>query len=129
MDFLGAVLVIVLFVILLNVVRLVPRTREVLSIGQQAVDTLRDSTLTDDEKEHAMRQSSLRLVRLLLILAGGTLVAILLPLVLIWLLELAGIFTVAGVLDMFLRWDFIIGGSVVGIATYIVSVKWFRQDS
>ncbi len=129
MDLIGAMLVVVLFAILLNVVRLVPKTREVISIGQQALATLRDTTLSDDEKERRMQQSSLRLIALLFVLTAGTLVALLVPIALIWLSEFAGLFTVDGVLGMFLRWDFILGGSILGIAAYFVSVKWFKRNS
>ena len=129
MDLLGALLVIVLFAFLLNVVRLVPKTREVISIGQQAMATLRNEALSDDEKERKMQKDSLRLLWLLLVLVAGSIVALLVPLALIWLSEFAGLFSVAGVLDMFMRWDFILGGTVLGIATYIVSVKWLNRRS
>ena len=129
MDLLGAALVIVLFAILLHLVRLVPKTKEVILIGQQAIATLRNETLSDYEKERKMQQNSLRLFRLLIVLLAGSLFALLLPLALIWLSEFAGIFSVEGVLDMFLRWDFILGGSILGIATYIVSVKWLNRSS
>lgn len=129
MDLLGAVLLIVLFAILLHTVRLIPRTREVISIGQQAIATLRNETLSDDDKERKMRQASLRLLWLLLVLVAGSVVALLVPLALIKLSEFAGLFTVAGVLAMFLRWDFILGGTILGIASYAVSVKWFDRSS
>ena len=129
MDLLGALLVIVLFTFLLHVVRLVPKTREVISIGQRAMATLRDEALSDDEKERRMQKDSLRLLWLLLVLVAGSIVALLVPLALIWLSEFAGLFSVAGVLDMFMRWDFILGGTALGIATYIVSVKWLKRRS
>lgn len=128
MDLFGAVLVILMFAILLNVVRLVPKTREVISIGQEAIATLRNVTLSDEEKEHRMQKSSLRLVGLLFILTAGTLVALLVPLGLIWLSEFVGLFSVDGVLKMFLRWDFILGGSIIGIAAYLISDKWFKRN-
>ena len=129
MDLLGAMLVIVLFALLLHVVRLVPKTKEVMSIGQDAIATLRDEALSDDEKERRMQRDSLRLLWLLLVLVAGSLFALLTPLALIRLSEFAGLFSVEGVLDMFMRWDFILGGSLLGIATYIVSVKWLNRSS
>ena len=129
MDLAGALLVIVVFAFLLHVVRLVPKTKEVISIGQQAIATLRNAALSDDEKERKMQQDSLRLLRLLFVLISRSLLALLLPLALIWLSGLAGLFSFEGVLGMFMRWDFILGSTALGIATYAVAVKWLDRSS
>ena len=129
MDLIGALLVILLFAFLLHLVRLVSKTKKVLSIGQQAIATLRNNALSDDEKERKMQQDSLRLLRLLFVLTSRGLVAILLPLVLIWLFSLVGLFSFEGVLSMFMRWDFILGSTALGIATYVGSVKWLNRNS
>lgn len=129
MDILGALLVIVVFAFLLHVVRLVPKTREVISIGQQAISTLQNAALSDDEKERSMQRDSLRLLRLLFVLISRSLVALLLPLALIWLSDLAGLFSFEGVLSLFMRWDFVLGSTALGVATYAVAVKWLNRIS
>jgi len=129
MNVVGAALVVVLFAVLLHIIGLVARTREVLSIGHRAAATMRDTALTDAHKERLMQQNSLRLFRLLAELLLGTAIALLGPLALIWLAQLAGWVTVEGVLAMFLRWDFIAGATVLGIAAYITSAKWLNRNS
>ncbi len=129
LDFVGAVLVVGLFAILIHVIGLVGTTKEVLTVGRQAAATLRDTTLTDEEKERRTQQNSLRLFRLLTVLVFGIAIALFLPLALIWLMQLVSLVSLGGVMDMLLRWDFIIGVTVLSFFIYISVIKWRRRNS
>lgn len=129
MDLVGAILVVGIFAILVHVVGLVNTTKEVFAVGRQASSTLRDSTLTDDDKERLTQQSSLKLFRLLAVLVVGIVISLSLPLAIIWLLQLANLFSLAGVMDMLLRWDFIIGVTFLGAAIYMAVSKWRKRSS
>jgi hypothetical protein len=128
-DALSALMVVIIFAVLLHVFGLVDRASEVLSIGRRAAATLRDPTLSDADKERQMQQSSLKLFRLLAVLVIGSAAALLTPLALIWLADFVGLLSFGSVLDMFLRWDFIIGGTIIGIASYVASVRWLKRSS
>lgn len=129
MNILGATLIVIVFAVLLHLLGLVQRTREVLTIGREASNTLRDTTISDSEKERRMQQSSLRMFRLLALLIIGTAVALTAPLALLWTMQFAGLLSVENVLQMFVRWDFIVGASILGIAAYIASVRWLNRNS
>ena len=129
MNVFGATLMVVLFAILLHVLGLVQKTKQVVAIGQAASSALRDTLLSDAEKERLMQQSSIRLFRLLAVLILRTIVALAAPLALIWLMQFAGILSVKGVLQMLARWDFIIAATILGILVYIASVKWLSRNS
>ena len=129
MDILCAAIVVILFAVLLHVLGIVRRTKEVVAIGQQASATLRSHDLSDLQKEQRMRQNSLQLFRLLSILVAGTGIALGAPLAGIWLFQHAGLFSLEGVLAAFLRWDFMIGATVLGIVAYLASVRWLHRPS
>ena len=128
-DAIGAVVVVIVVAILLDVFGLVKRTGEVVSIGRLAATTLRDTKLSDAEKERQMQRNSLQLFRLLGVLIIGSAAALLAPLALIWLADFVGLLSFSGVLDMFLRWDFIIAGTILGVAAYVASVRWLKRSS
>jgi len=129
MNVFGATLMVIMFAVLLHVLGLVQRTKEVVAIGQAASRTLRDASLSDSEKEHRMQQNSLALFRLLAVLILGTFFALAIPLAVIWVLQLAGILSVKGVLQMLARWDFIVGATFLGILVYVAAVKWLTRSS
>lgn len=122
----AAALAVIVFAVLLHVLGIVARTKTVVAIGRQATATMRDTSLSDRAKEEQMQRSSLQLFRLLALLVFGTLMAIAAPLGLVWLAGLAGLLSLDAVLEIFLRWDFILGSTILGVATYAASVKWLR---
>ncbi len=129
MNVLGAVFCVVAFALLLHVVRLVERTRDVLTVSREATRVLQDSALTDRAKEVAVQRGALQLLRLLLVLVAGTLTCLLAPLAAIWLFQSAGLVSLDGVLALLARWDFLLTGSVIGLATYVGASKWHSRNS
>lgn len=129
MDLLGATIVVILFALLLNVVGVIPKSRDVVSISRRALQTIGNKALSDADKERLMQEATLQMLRLLVALLAGTAVALLLPLAIIWALQPLGLFTISGVLEAFTRWDFIVGGSILGIATYFLAVRWSKRNS
>lgn len=128
-NFIGAAVIVALFGVLIHLLGIVDRTRDVVSICRNAVTILQDPRVADDEKEKQMRQNSLRLFTLLAILIAGTLIAVTLPLFAIWLVQFSGLWSVNEVLNLFLRWDFLIGATVFGVLAYLASVKWLSKNS
>lgn len=123
MSFLLAALVVVVFALVLERLRLPDRARETGRRARKSMDVLRDPSLDDRDKESALQEQSLRLFRLLGILLGGSLLALGLPLLGVWLLELAGVSSLAAVLDVLERPDFLLGTVVVGVGGYVAYRK------
>lgn len=114
-----AVLVVVAFALTVDRLRLPERAREV---GRRAMDclgVLRDVSLDDEAKARAMRGHALRLFALFGILAGGSVLALGLPLLSVWILDGVGVASLAGVLSVLERADFLAGTAVVGVFAYL----------
>lgn len=120
MSFLLAALVVVVFALVLERLRLPDRARETGRRARESVDVLRDPELDDREKESALQEQSLRLFVLLGILLGGSLLALGLPLLGVWLLELAGVSSLESVLGVLERPDFLLGTVVAGGGGYLI---------
>ncbi len=120
MSFLLAVLVVVVFALVLERLRLPDRARETGRRARESLDVLRDPDLDDREKESALQEQSLRLFGLLGMLLGGSLLALGLPLLGVWLLELGGVSSLEAVLGVLERPDFLLGTVLVGVGGYVI---------
>jgi hypothetical protein len=115
---LGASLVVVGFVVLAHFVGLIPKTAEVLARTRESIAVLKDPQLDDDSKERHMQQNAIVLFKLLGLLLLGSAVALLTPFAIIWLADIAGLLSLNSSIDMLLRWDFLLGATVIGFAAY-----------
>ena len=119
MSFLLAVMVVVVFALVLERLDLPERARETAARARESLDVLRDPELDDREKESALQEQSLRLFGLLGILLGGSLLALGVPLLAVWLLELVGVSSLDAVLGVLESPPFLLGTVVVGIAGWL----------
>lgn len=120
MSFLLAIFVVVAFAATIEGLGLPRRVREVVRRAGDCLTVLRDSSLDDGAKERALQRQAVRLFGLLGILAGGSLLALLLPLVGVWLLEALGVASLDRVLSVLERLDFLAGVTVVGVGAYVL---------
>ena len=120
MDLLGAVLVVVLFVVLLDVLKVVEQARSAISISRNSMETMRNAELDDDTKEREIQKGALGLFRLMLtmVISFGT--ALVAPMGVIWLLDRADFMSFEGVSAMLVRWDFMLGATVLGVGLFVV---------
>lgn len=86
-----AIAAIVLLVIGMNILRVGPRSKEVVSRSRQALAILRDDRLSDEEKEIAVRAASVSLLAQAFALAGRTVSAFAMPGVLVASIILLGL--------------------------------------
>lgn len=119
MSVLLALAVVVSFATILMRLGLTARVRETAARAKACLDALRDPTLDDDSKETTLKRESVRLFALSGVLAGGTLLALAVPLLGVWLLDRAGVASFDSVLSILGRVDFLIavtaGGLVLGL--------------
>lgn len=120
MTVLLAVFVVVTFAVTIDQLSLADRAREVGARSSDALGVLRDPALTDDRKEEALQRESIVLFKLLGVLAGGSLLALLVPLAVVWLLGQLGVSSLGEVLDVLERLDFLAAVTIVGTALFLI---------
>jgi hypothetical protein len=119
-NFLLATVVVVVFAIVIELLDLPDRAREVGDRALGSLKVLRDPGLDDRAKEKALRHHAIRLFSLVGILGGGSLLALGLPLFVVWLLELGGVASLDSVIAVLERVDFLVGAGVIGTVMYLL---------
>lgn len=127
MSVLLAVGVVVVFTVTIDRLSLPERGREVGHSAAECARVLRDRNLDDASKEKVLQRQAVYLFKLLGILTGGSLLALGLPFGGVWLLELLGIGSLAGVLDVLERIDFLAAATGIGLLAYFVTQR-FRSS-
>ena len=120
MNVVLAMFVVVGFAVTIERLHLPSRAREVGRHSTACLDVLQDDSLSDADKEAALQQQSRNLFRLLGILTGGSVLALGVPLGIVWLLEKAGVGSYSGTLAMLQRLDFLAATTVVGLLAYVL---------
>jgi hypothetical protein len=123
MNVVGAFAVIGLFIWLVHVLKLVTLAADAIAVSRRSAAVMRDAALDDDAKEAALQQGAVRLMKLALLMLVGSAVALAAPMAAVWLLELAGIMSVDGVVAILLRWDVLLLATVVGIGAFVALRK------
>ena len=117
MNFALALFVVVGFAATIEYFDLPDRARTVGKQSSRSLAVLRDDSLGDREKEKALQSQSRKLFRLLGILAGGSVLALGLPLGVVWVLGRLGVGSFWGTMSILERIDFLAGVTVVGDAS------------
>ena len=120
MNLVLAVFVVVGFAVTIERLHLPARAREVGRHSTESLDVLQDDSMDDAAKEEALQDRSRQLFRLLGILTGGSILALGLPLGVVWLLGQGGIGSFDGTLAVLQRIDFLAGTTVVGLLAYFL---------
>ncbi len=98
MALFGAILLVVGFVAIFRALDLAETGLAVAKEAQSAQAVVRSKSLTDDEKEAAMKAATRKLFRQFFTLAFGGAAALLLPLAAVWVSSLVGIFNIDAVI-------------------------------
>ncbi|MEO8722859.1 MAG: hypothetical protein ABI395_04950 [Sphingobium sp.] len=114
-SYMGAVFIIIGFSVLFVKLRLTEKAKQIQGVASQSMATLSNSTLSDDDKEAAMRRDSKALFMLFVTLTAGLAVALGLPLLLVWLVGWTHVWTFDRVIEASLSWPLIVGGTFVFI--------------
>lgn len=120
MEFVWAVGVVVGFAAVLEVLDLPERAREVGRRGRACLEVMQDASADDTTKEKELQQQAVRLFGLFGILAGGSLLALGLPLGAVWGLDAIGLAAFGDVLATLERLDFLAAVTVAGVAGWLV---------
>jgi hypothetical protein len=115
-EYAGAIFLVIGFIFILGITGLVEKSTRVIDIAKQAVTELRDSELSDDDKELAMQSHAKQLGKLFLLITLGGLAAVFLPLAVILGLDRLTLISIDAVLDVALSWSFL------GVTTVLMVV-------
>lgn len=120
MALVWASLVVVTFAVAVERLDLPDRAGEVGRRSRACLDALRDPSLGDRAKEEELRRQAVRLFGLFARLAGGSLLALGLPLGAVWGLDALGLASLRDVLSVLERVDFLLGATVAGGGAYLL---------
>jgi hypothetical protein len=109
-SYAGAALIVIGFSWLLIRLQLVEQSRRINGIVRQSAATASDRSLSDSAKAQALRRHSLALFGLFASLTFGLVMAVGLPILLVWLLAFANLWSFEGALEATLSWPFLIAG-------------------
>jgi hypothetical protein len=113
---LGAIFIVVAFVGLIFVFRAPAHLKRALAVSQEAAAVLRNPEATDDDKEKAAQRSSVQLFGQFFLIMASFAGALLAPVGVIWLLDLAHILSLQAVLAQTMSVTFLVACTVIGCA-------------
>lgn len=117
-EFVGAVFLVIGFIIFMKFFSLVEKSSEVVTISKSAVKIVQNKNLADHQKEIAMQKHAKELMSLFFLITVGSIFALIIPFSFIWFLELVGLLRVDDVIQTTLSLEFI-------IATLIITIVYF----
>jgi hypothetical protein len=120
MSFALALFVVVGFAATIEWLDLPDQAREVGRRSARSLEVVRDSSMSDREKEEALQQQTGELFWLLGVLVGGSMLALGGPLVVVWGLGKMGVGSFSGAIGVLERLDFLAGVTVVGGLGYVL---------
>jgi hypothetical protein len=119
-SWIGTILFVAGFLILIKLFKLVEKSGETAAIGRSSLEVLSSSKFTEEEKESLLQKNAKHLFGLFFILAFGGIASIVLPLGLLWLGEKLGWLSVEAVLATMLSPVFIIISSIIAVIVLFV---------
>lgn len=111
----GAIILVAGFVILIQLLGLTEKSRDVVRIARHSMKIIRSSRLSDEQKESKLQKNSQKLFGLFFILAFSGAIAILIPLALLWLGDRLGWLSLSASLNTTLSPPFLILSSILVI--------------
>lgn len=127
MIYLAALLVVAAFIIALRLFHVVAVARDIVDRTRGATATLRAADLDDDAKERAIQAAAGQLLVRFVSITLRAVGALAVPTALLWLLDVAGLVSMAAVTAFLLRWDVIVGLTVVLLVAYLVVQRTTRR--
>jgi hypothetical protein len=123
LHLLGAGLLVVGFVVLLSKLRVIERAREIHQTAISALDILADPAMDELAKEKSMQRMAAQLFKQFFLITAGGSMALFAPLAVIWVADLGGLVSFAGVVSVSLSWYFLVGVTIVGFAVFGVALR------
>lgn len=118
MAWIGGFILVLGFLLFLKVFKVVNKSRDVIEVAKISLSTVRNKELSDLEKEKIMQKNAMKMFPLFLWISIGSILALLIPMALVWLLEQIGIMKLDEVIQLSLSWLFIGVSLVVSVLIF-----------
>ncbi len=128
-QWVGAIILVVGFVVLIQLLGVTKKSRNVVRIALHSMKIIGSSRLSDRQKESKLQKNSLRLFGLFFVLAFSGAIAILIPLGVLWLGDRLGLLSLYDVLATTVSPVFLIVSSIVAIAVLCFKPSKQRVDT
>ncbi len=115
MEYFGASVIVILFLFLLKLFNLVENSMSVVKISRLALDDIRNPDLSDDKKEEQTQKYAIKLVKLFAILTICSILALGIPISLIWLLDYFAVLSFDNVVEITLSTWFLV------VSTFLIA--------
>ena len=102
---------------------LVRRTSRVAEVAKSVLAVIRDPSLEDRQKEIATQRYAKELFSLFFVIVGASLIELAIPLIIVWIMELADLLTVAEVIAGTLTLEFIGIAAVLSVILFLLRKK------
>lgn len=129
MVLLGALVLILGSFGLLMLLRIQVPIRQITSGSREALQVMRDPELDDREKEKRVQALSLRTFRASFLILGQLALALGLPYLLVLGLSETGAWSLEAVVDRSLRWDLIVGATVLALVLVAGRARGAKQTA
>jgi hypothetical protein len=120
LSVIGASFVVISFALLAHYIGLIRWTGEVMGHARRANEVLRNGALDDFAKEKAVQSAAVALFKLLGLLSLGSIIAVILPIAVVWLADVAGLLSFDAVMAMLIRWEFLLAATIVGTVVFFL---------
>jgi hypothetical protein len=124
MNFVLAVLVVIVFAAILERARLITHVRDVVRRARANYSVVADPALTDEQKERRLRAETPQLFALLGRIVLWSVLALALPLAALWIGDRLAVLSLAAVLAVFMRLDFLLVLTAAGILVWWLSSRY-----
>ena len=122
-PFLGAVFLVIGFILIFKLFSIVEKSRIVLSEAKQALLIIRNPVLADDLKEVELQKKAKTLFSLFFGVSLGSAMAVLLPVLLLWTVSLTGVISFEETIEFTLSWEFLLVTTAVVVGFFGVMAK------
>ena len=114
-QWLGATLFIVSFVILVQLFGLATRSKDIVTIAHRSLEIIRSPRVSDEVKESLLQENSKQLFRLFFIIVFGGASAVMIPMGLLWCFDRFGWLSLSAVFDTLFSPVFLITSSLIAV--------------
>lgn len=118
MVLIGGIIIAAGFVFCLKLFGVIERSRKVIEVSKSSLAVVRDTNLTDLQKEKTLQTNAKELLLSFILITAGSAAALIVSFGIIWLMELAGLLTVNEVIELTLSLEFIAASIILSVAIF-----------
>jgi hypothetical protein len=118
-----AIFLVLGFIVIAKVIGIIENGTRVFVVAKQSIGILQDANMDDLVKEKAVQGCAKELIKLFSLITIGSLIALMVPLGIVYLLSLFGIVSLPEVLELSLSWEFL----ALILTASILYFWWKRQ--